>query len=101
MKFASDMFYESTVRKPTNEIFTVSEPQFPLVFVCTGTEHIKNYKQTVNATEAFILMNMLQKQNKNTDKTVCVMSSSRGQVGETIVHMLAILKILHTLHISS
>lgn len=83
LKFASQMFYKSIVIPShiTSSIQSHPDFPFPLVFVCTSDEEIRNYDQTVNKGEADILMNMLgQHLQQNKKNNICVMSSSRGQV---------------------
>ena len=87
LKFASDMFYRSTVRASnvTANIHPLHGFTFPLVFVCTSIEHMTNYEQTVNRGEADILIHMLgQHLEQNEGHVTCVMSSSRSQVNKDL-----------------
>lgn len=84
LKFASDMFYQSCV-KPSAITSNIKVPHgfsYPLVFVCTSMKQIGNYDDSINDTEAAILMNMLSNNIATSDRaaTVCVLTSSRGQV---------------------
>ena len=84
LKFASDMFYKSTVQ-PSSVTYTIPTCHgfpYPLVFVCTGIEEIHSYDNSVNEKEANILMKILDQQLRNEGKRikVCIMSSSRSQV---------------------
>lgn len=89
LKFASDMFYKSYV-EPSAITSNIKIPHgfsYPLVFVCTSMKQIGNYDYSINDTEADILMNMLSNNVTKRDVAarVCVMSSSRGQVCNSIV----------------
>ena len=84
LKFASEMFYKSSVMPSsvTDNIRSVHGFPFPMVFICTSSECIGNYDGTVNKREAGILMSMLSQNLKHIilRQRVCVVSSSRGQV---------------------
>lgn len=93
LKFASEMFYKSSVMQSsvTDTIHSLYGFAFPLVFVCTSAEDINTYNKTVNKKEAVILMDMLSQNLKHIlEKKVCVMSSSRGQVINTCIFYLQI-----------
>ena len=88
LRFASELFYNSSVKVSRISKSIQPHPEFPypLVFVCTSDKELRNYENTVNEKEADLLMNLLMdhiRQNKT--KNVCVMSSSRGQVCECVL----------------
>ena len=83
LKFASQMFYMSRV-KPSAVTANIKIPygfSYPLVFVCTSMQEMRNYDACTNEVEADILMDMLNKHIQMGGVTrILVMSSSRGQV---------------------
>lgn len=87
LSFASDLFYGSHVR--TSHICKRIQPHpdfpYPLVFVCSSKKEISNYESSVNEEEAVLLFNKLVELSTclpdGCKSNVCVLSSSRGQVG--------------------
>ena len=85
LKFASEMFYLSSVKHSavTSNIKIPYGFPYPLVFICTSIKEVKNYSDCTNEAEADILMNMLSGHIKMGGvKRISVMSSSRAQVCE-------------------
>lgn len=84
LKFASEMFYKSTIKPSiiTSRIPNFHGFKYPLVFVCTDIEEIESYEKSVNEKEANILMDMLDHHHREEMYMckVCIMSSSRNQV---------------------
>ena len=83
LKFASDLFYNSSVKVSHTCLKICPHPDFsyPLVFVCTSIKELRHYEQNVNQDEAALLMDTLMKNLKQKEtRSVCVMSSSRRQV---------------------
>ena len=82
LKFSSDLFYNSSVKVSHTCLKRCPHPVFsyPLVFVCTSAKELRHYEQNVNQDEAALLMDMLTNGKQNKTRSVCVMSSSRGQV---------------------
>ena len=65
------------------------------MFVCSSKDKISNYESSVNEEEAYLLLNNLVELSTclqdSCEGTICVLSSSRGQVGmcvHTIVYLL-------------
>ena len=88
LRFASDLFYDSSVKvsRTCSSIQPHPEFPYPLVFVCTSDKELRTYENTVNQKEADLLMNLLVDHSRhNRTRNVCVMSSSRGQVCECVL----------------
>ena len=91
LKFVSQIFYNSSVKESpkTKKIKSHPDFPFPLVFICSSKEEIKNYEFNMNLKEAQLLLSTLeevltrwQEADKNIDvwSSSCMLSSSRGQV---------------------
>ena len=91
LEFASQLFYNSSVRESPKSKKIKSHPDFPysLVFICSSEKEIRNYEHNVNTDEAQLLLSTLhkiltrwQEADKNADvqNGICIVSSSRGQV---------------------
>jgi len=86
LSFASELFYGSHVK--TSRICKRIQPHpdfpYPLVFVCSSKDKISNYESSVNEEEAYLLLNKLVELSTclqdSCGGTICVLSSSRGQV---------------------
>ena len=90
LTFASELFYGSHVRTSQKCKRIQPHPLFPypLVFVCTSKEVISNYESSVNEEEASLLLSKLIELSSgfqdDCTSSVCVLSSSRGQVSTCI-----------------
>ena len=87
VSFASRLFYGSSVRTSQKCKRIQPHPDFPypLVFVCSSREEISSYESSVNEVEASLLLKKFMELStclqSATRSNICVLSSSRGQVG--------------------